>query len=105
MIQQVTWFDFVDAFKKSDTYKDNFSYDGLKALYDYLEQLEEDTGKPIEFDMVALCCDYTEYENIEAISLQYDAMADMDEKEARRYLEDRTTVIDCDNGHIIIQNF
>ena len=37
--------DFLDAFKKLRP--DNFSYEGLMALYDYLENFEEDTEKEI----------------------------------------------------------
>lgn len=40
---------------------DNFSFKGKKALFDYLEQYEEGTGQEIELDIVALCCEYTEY--------------------------------------------
>ena len=29
--------------------EDNFSYEGLEALFEYLEQLSEDIGKDIEF--------------------------------------------------------
>ena len=55
---------FIDAFKKWDTYKNNFSYEGLKALYDYLWEVSECMdNKQIELDVVAICCDYTEYKN------------------------------------------
>lgn len=50
---------FQDAFHNMDR-KDNFSYNGLRTLYDYLEQLEEDTGETIELDVIALCCEYSE---------------------------------------------
>ena len=49
----------------------NFSYEGSKALYNYLEQLEEDTGIQIEFDPVALRCEYTEYKNFEEFKEDY----------------------------------
>ena len=39
MIQHVSVYDFRDRFLSSDTYKNNFSYEGLTALYDYLEVL------------------------------------------------------------------
>jgi hypothetical protein len=39
---------------------DNFSYEGLRALFDYLEQYEEETNTPIELDVIALCCEYNE---------------------------------------------
>ena len=99
MTEYVTFSRFCDVFMDSDTYKNNFTYEGLKALYDYLESIEDDTSEPIEFDMVALCCGYTEFDDLEDIQAQYENIVDRDD------LECQTTVIDCENGHIIIQNF
>ena len=62
--QTVTESDFRDAFQAIRP--DNFSYEGLGALYEYLEELSEDTGEDIELDVIALCCDYTEYSEDEA---------------------------------------
>ena len=56
MFQEITSSQFTDWFQSSDTYKNNFSYEGLKALYDYLENYEEETGQKVKFDPVALCC-------------------------------------------------
>ena len=42
----------------------NFTYDGLRALFDYLEQYEEETGQDLELDVIALCCEYSEYESL-----------------------------------------
>ena len=39
---------------------DQFSYEALGILFDYLEAYEMDTGEEIELDVVSLCCDYTE---------------------------------------------
>ena len=61
---------FCDGF--SGNYKNNFSYEGKKALFNYLEQYEEDTGEEIEFDPIALCCDYNEYENLKELQENYD---------------------------------
>ena len=45
---------------------DNFSYEALRILFDYLEEFEESTGEEVEFDVIAICCDFSEdsYENI-----------------------------------------
>lgn len=45
----------------SDIRPENFSYDGLEALFNYLEELEDDYGEEIEFDPIALCCEFTEH--------------------------------------------
>lgn len=39
---------------------ENFSYHGLEVLFDYLEELSEDIGEPIELCVIALCCEYSE---------------------------------------------
>ena len=50
----------------------NFSFNGLKALYDMLTSYEEDTGEEIEFDPISFCCDFTEYEDMEEFWKNYD---------------------------------
>jgi hypothetical protein len=50
----------------------NFSPIGRLELFDMLTSYEEDTGEEIEFDPIAFCCEYTEYENIEEFWQQYD---------------------------------
>ena len=49
-----------------------FSYDGLSVLYDYLEELEEELGEEIEFDVVALHCQYEEIPIYDFIRYYYD---------------------------------
>ena len=71
MKETVTVYRFRDAFKQSDTYKNNFSYEGLHALFEYIEQVEEDIGEEYEFDMVGICCDYTEYDSLEDFNADY----------------------------------
>ena len=63
MFTYVSRDDFIDTFRRSRTYKNNFSYDALDVLFEHLEQLEEDTQEDIEFDMVAIACEYSEYKN------------------------------------------
>ena len=69
--------DFIDAFKKLRP--DNFSYDGLVALYDYLDDFEEDTDEEIELDVIAFCCDYTEYENLEEYKKSYSSIKSIED--------------------------
>ena len=71
MKQRINSFDFVNAFKKSDTYKNSFSNHGLYYLYKHLESYEEDTGEELELDIVALACEYTEYEDINEAVNEY----------------------------------
>ena len=72
MYQTIGKCQFHDAFKSMG--RDNqFSYEGLDALYDYLEQYEEDTGEKIDLDVIALCCEYSEYDNLEQFRNDYDS--------------------------------
>lgn len=44
-----------DAFLRANR-SNQFSYDGLKALFDHLESMGED----LELDVIGLCCEYSE---------------------------------------------
>jgi hypothetical protein len=68
---EVTESMFIDAFKQSDTRKTQFSYYGLKALFEYLEELEDSTGQTMDFDMIAICCEFTEYDNLKEYNNDY----------------------------------
>lgn len=61
--------DFRDAFHRMNR-ADNFSHDGLRVMFEYLEELERDIGEEIELDVIALCCDYSE-DTIENIAENY----------------------------------
>jgi hypothetical protein len=43
----------------------SFSRLGAYALVEYLEEYEESTGEEMEFDSVAIRCDYSEYESLQ----------------------------------------
>lgn len=59
IIQTVDSYLFCEAFKQ--VRPDNFSYEGLELLFEYLDDLSDDMGENIELDVIALCCDYAEY--------------------------------------------
>jgi hypothetical protein len=69
--------DFREAFRNAGR-SSNFTYEGLEALFDYLGGLSEDIGEPIELDVIALCCEYSEG-TPEEIAEQYDI--DLPERE------------------------
>ena len=97
----VTKSEFMDTFRQSSERKDTFSYAGLEALFEYLEQYEEDTGEEMKFDMIAICCEYSEYENLK--EYQEDNQSDIETLEE---LQDETTVIPIENtDKFIIQVF
>ncbi len=98
MITHVTQSEFIDTFRNSPTYKNQFSYDGLIALFEYLEVLEEDTDEQINFDMIAICCDYSEYSNVEEFINDYQDYQDMSYTEIMSVLREETEVIEFGEG-------
>jgi len=98
IVDTLTRFRFVDEFQKIRP--DNFSYEGLHALFDYFEELSHDIGQPIEFDPIAICCDFREYESFKQCQEEYPDIVDFDD------LHNHTTVIRLeDSDGFIIQQF
>ena len=108
MYQSITAHDFTEAFRMMNR-KDNFSYEGLLALHNMLESIEEDTGTPIELDVIALCCEFSEY-TIDEVIEQYgldtsDSTTDSLRDDVLAYLYTETMVIEPDNGNVIVQEY
>ena len=59
MKQTINLYDFRNAFYKMGR-KDNFSYEGLEVLFDYIVELEMTTGEEMELDVISLCGDFAE---------------------------------------------
>ena len=65
MIQTVTEHDFVSAFL-NHTYN-TFSYEGLKSLFEHFENVIGETGEQIELDVVAISCEYEEFDDVDEL--------------------------------------
>jgi hypothetical protein len=83
--------DFQNAFDRLRP--NNFSYEGLNLLFDYLEELDPD----MELDVIALCCDYCE-DTMEDIIHSYSIdVEDMDEDDTveavRSFLNENTVLV------------
>lgn len=98
---------FYHWLQSSDGYKNNFSYEGAKAVQDYYEQLSDDLGEDIEFDPIAWCCEWAEYDSIGEAMNDYkqDGDDELTEGEMLAWFQDNTQVIELDNGHVLIQEF
>ena len=79
---------FIKAFEEANR-DNNFSYEGKKALFDYLEDLEADLEEEIELDVIALCCEYTEYENVQEFITAYGDKYSPDKPEEPSKPEDK----------------
>lgn len=99
IVRNIGFCQFCDAFRDADR-NENFSYQGKKALFDYLEEYSDSTGEPVELDVIALCVDYTE-DDTDSIIQQYsidvsEALEDTgpDVRDiVRDYLNDNTLII------------
>ena len=94
----------------------NWSWAGARALAEYLEEYEEETGEELELDVVAIRCDFSEYSSLTAWAVDYfsdeaqrndtigaDEDTDEDELEdmIRDHINDNGTLIEFDGGVIV----
>ena len=96
--------EFYDWLKRSDNYKDNFSYEGANALQEYLEDYSNEIGENIEFDPIAWCCEFSEYEDWAEAYEQYGDGTITDPEQMKEFIDERTMTYEFDGG-IIIQDF
>ena len=99
MKAQVNFSTFQSAFE--NIRPDNFSYEGLTVLFNYLEDLEQDIGQEMELDVIALCCDFCEMTELEVRS----AYGLDDSESSTKYLQDNTLVAGFTDKTIVFQNF
>ena len=102
-----------------------WSYSGARALCEYLEQKEEDSGEEEEFCPVAIRCDFSEFESLEDWAKDYfsDWIVDLDidvnevlkdgsrvyccwttDDKIREYINERGELIEFDGG-VIVSSF
>lgn len=109
MKQSVNFSQFVDAFHAYDRY-DQFGYQALRVIFDYLEDYEEQTGEEVELDVIAICCDYCT-QNFADIADAYGIELDPDDSEedqkqqVKDFLEVETIVLGETDCEIVYQCF
>ena len=98
---------FRDAFYRMDR-KDQFSWEGLAVLFNGLEEYEEDTGEELDFDVIALCCDFSEMTAQEVID-NYGLNIEDDGNQLNNaidWINDQTWYVGkTDKGTIIFRQF
>lgn len=71
---------------------EQFSYEGLEILFDYLEELGNDIGEEVELDVIALCCEFAEDDHVTIAREREIDISDCDFEDALdrviSYLED-----------------
>ncbi len=104
MYKTISEWEFRDEFKAYGR-EDQFSYHGLTKLYEFYNDLENETGESIELDVIAICCEWSEYGDLEEIADDYGHLADRDNYDdnddyidaVMMELSNQTTVIELDN--------
>lgn len=101
MIQTISVNDFINAFDRADR-SANFSTAGLTAIFDLLEEVSPDA----ELDPIAVCCDFSEYKDLEELKQDYAYDEDLEEDdEILNYYREETIVIELGNGGLVIQAY
>lgn len=110
IVQTVNIYEFREAFRRMDR-QDQFSYEGLEVLFDYLEEYSDCTGENVELDIVALCCEYYESSIDEIIDNYRLDVSDADGNEeeikaiVEEYLQDNTSVCGEVSGGFVYAAF
>ena len=110
MKQSINVSQFRDAFRACGR-ENQFSYDALGQLYDWLEDFyaDADSGE-YDLDVIALCCDFSE-DTADQIIFNYDLDAEgLNEEEKHAlvsdFLSENTTLIgETDNESYLYQQF
>jgi len=93
LYQTVTETDFVDAFNTEER-KEQFTHEARRALFTYYDQLADDCDIPMQFDMIGVCCDWSEYDSAEEAAAECITDWQDDTDDALSALEYETTVIE-----------
>ena len=88
--------EFCDYFHKIRP--DNFSYQGLRILFDYFEEIDDSCGIESELDVIGICCEFSEA-RWEVIASDYSIEIDETENDD----EQKTQVLDflADQGALV----
>jgi hypothetical protein len=90
----------------------NFSREALIMMFEYFEQYERDIGEEIEFDPIAICCEYVE-QTIPELVYGYKLEKEIDGMEQNEmldylinFLEEQCIFIGLtDSGTFVYQQF
>ena len=102
---------FCEQFKRIRP--DNFSRAALEALFAHFDEMEREQGEEFELDVIAICCDWTEYDSAIEAAEAYgfepkqsdDERADTSDRDALEFLQDNTTVLDLSVNGVVVLNY
>lgn len=87
--------------------RDYYTVEALDAILEMLDDCDPD----MEFDPIAISCDFTEYEDGKALFNDYSYMVDGDLDEEEKIdalveeIEENTMICKLSNGHYLVEDF
>tara|TARA_Y100001973_G_C5021140_1_gene243201 strand:+ start:128 stop:445 length:318 start_codon:yes stop_codon:yes gene_type:complete len=92
-------------FHNSSILRDSFSYDAINALFEFEDELSNQNEKGVEFDPIAIRCDWSEYAEDELFN-DFGYLLDEDSYEQElnnliKLLQNKTTVIELKTTYLI----
>ena len=110
MKKTINFYEFIRAFETASR-AEQFSREALNAIFDWMENYEDETGEETELDIIAICCDWSEElpeEIAENYGIDLSEYATWEEKAqaVMDYLQDNTgAAINLDSGKIVYLQF
>ena len=91
-------------FHNSEILRDAFSYQAINALFEFEDELSNQNENGVEFDPIAIRCDWSEYDEDELFN-DYGYLLDEDEEQEIdslvKLLQNKTTVIELKTTYLI----
>ena len=85
---------FIEQVKQHYRWK-QFSYEAWEQIFEW----EDEMGSDVEYDPVAFCCTYAEYDSFEKLKNDYNNIETFDD------LEGKTWVANLPKGRVLIRQF
>ena len=85
---------FMEQVRQHSRWK-SFSYEAWEQIFEW----EDEMNSKVEYDPVAFCCEYAEYESFEKLKDDYDNIKTFDD------LEGKTWVANLPEGRVLIRQF
>jgi hypothetical protein len=109
IVQTLDKYSFVRAFEESSR-KDQFSSEALEAIFEYMEEYSDSTGENVEFDIVGICCEWTEMpwqEVVQSYGLDLSHCETDDERidAVEEYLQDETQSVRLSDDSFVFVQF
>ena len=85
--------------------QNQFSWNAFDALFDWYEQISEDSGRPFNMDVIGICCEWCEYDTMQEAAEAYDIDEDIDRDDDDaifEWFQDNQHAIEVEGGGILV---